>query len=81
MTAIDEILAVLPAIAARSVGGAFTVEDVVRELRHCGTKYADSTIRTHVMSRMCKDSPRNHAVVYADLERLGGGRYRIANPR
>lgn len=76
MTARAEILAVVPTLAARSVDGAFTVDEVVRELRRRGSHYAESTIRTHVVSRMCTNAPDNHAVTYDDLERVGDGRYR-----
>lgn len=47
-----------------------------REVRRRGSKYAESTIRTHVTGRMCKNSPGNHAVTYGDLERVGRGVYR-----
>lgn len=53
----------------------FTVMDVLREMR--GTRYAESTIRTHITSRMCADAPDNHGTVYADLERVGHGQYRV----
>jgi hypothetical protein len=38
--------------------------------------YKESTIRTHVTSRMCANSPDNHAVTYPDLIRTDVGRYR-----
>ena len=75
MTARDEILAALPSIAGRASDGTFTPDDVVRELRRRGSRYAESTIRTHIVSRMCADAPDNHAVTYDDLERVGDGRY------
>ena len=40
--------------------------------------YAESTIRTHVTSRMCGNAPDNHAVTYDDLVRIDAGRYRLA---
>ena len=76
MTARDEILTVLPALAAQSADGTFTPLEVVAEIRRRGTKYAESTIRTHVISRMCADAPDHHAKTYDDLERVGEGRYR-----
>lgn len=74
MTARDEILEAIPAVARSD--GTFTVDAIVRELRRRGSSYADSTIRTHVISRMCANSPGNHAVTYDDLERLETGVYR-----
>jgi len=32
---------------------------------------------THVASRMCADAPDNHGTVYADLDRVGHGLYRL----
>jgi hypothetical protein len=75
MTARDEILAVLPAICARTADGTFTAQDVIDELRRRGSTYASSTIRTHVVSRMCANAPDHHARTYDDLERLDSGRY------
>jgi hypothetical protein len=39
MTARDEILAVLPAVCARTVDGTFTPQDVIDELRRHGSTY------------------------------------------
>jgi hypothetical protein len=58
-------------------GATFAPQDVIDELRRSGTKLADSTIRTEVTSRMCANTPKNHGTVYADLERVGPGRYRL----
>lgn len=76
VTARDEILAALPAICAASVDGTFTPQDVIDELRRRRSSYAASTIRTHVVSRMCSNTTDNHAVTYDDLERVSDGRYR-----
>lgn len=76
MTARDEILAALPAVRARTGHETFTIQDVIDELHRRGTTLADSTIRTHVSSRMCGNAPDNHAVVFDDLERVGRGMYR-----
>lgn len=71
----DEILAALPAVTGSD--GAFTVASVVAALRARGSQYTESTVRTHVTSRMCADSPDHHARVYTDLVRVGRGRYRL----
>jgi hypothetical protein len=76
MTARDEILAALPALCARTADGTFTPQDVIDELRQRGSRYAPSTIRTHVVSRMCANASDHHARTYDDLERLTDGRYR-----
>jgi hypothetical protein len=76
MTAREEILAALPAVCARTGGDTFTAQDVIEELQRRGTRYKSSTIRTHVVSRMCANSPDHHARTYEDLERVADGHYR-----
>jgi hypothetical protein len=76
VTARDEILAALPAIRTRLGRETFSPQDVVDELHLRGSGYAESTIRTHVTSRMCRGAPENHARTYDDLERVGSGLYR-----
>jgi hypothetical protein len=76
MTARDDILAALPAIRARTGSDVFTPQDVIDELARRGSPYAPSTIRTHIVSRMCRDAPDHHGRVYDDLERVGPGSYR-----
>jgi hypothetical protein len=76
MTARDEILAALPSVEGRSADDTFSPQDVIDELRRRGSAYAGSTIRTHVVSRMCANAADHHARVYDDLERVAEGRYR-----
>ncbi|MDQ3708515.1 MAG: hypothetical protein M3387_04265 [Actinomycetota bacterium] len=77
MTARDEVLSAAKGLAVVSRDGTFTVADVVQELRHRGSKYKESTIRTHVTSKMCSNAPDHHGTVYDDLERLDRARYRL----
>lgn len=44
-------------------GTTFAAQDVIDELHRLGTTLADSTIRTHVTSRMCANAPSNHGTV------------------
>jgi hypothetical protein len=76
MTARDEILNALPRLRARLGRDDFTPAEMIDELRRAGSGYSDSTIRTHVTSRMCSNAADNHAVVYDDLERIDHGHYR-----
>jgi hypothetical protein len=57
----------------------FTLLGILAEMRRAGSKYTESTIRTHVTSRMCADAPAHHGTTYDDFQRLGGGRYRLRN--
>lgn len=72
MTCRDEILALIPSVAAPD--GTFTPEQVAA-MRAQGCRYAESTVRTHVTSRMCADTPNHHARTYDDLIRVDRGRY------
>lgn len=53
----------------------FTIMDVLHAMD--GTGYAERTIRTHITSRMCVNTPDNHSTVYDDPERVGHGQYRL----
>lgn len=55
---------------------AFALAEIVREVRQAGEPFEESTVRTHITSRMCGDAPNHHAVTYNDLERVGRGVYR-----
>ncbi|MBX3314380.1 MAG: hypothetical protein KF906_08680, partial [Actinobacteria bacterium] len=74
-TAREQILAAIGRIGGRS-GDTFTIAEVIDELRAQGSDLADSTIRTHISSRMCGDSPDHHGTTYDDLERVDRGVYR-----
>jgi hypothetical protein len=76
-TAREEILTAAKMLADRSPDGSFTLTQIITNLQRAGTRYAESTIRTHVTSRMCADAPDHHGTTYDDFERLGDGRYRF----
>ena len=78
MTARDEVLAAARKIAAHTPDGTFSVDDVVSLMQGQGTSYKESTIRTHVISRMCANAPDSHAVTYPDFIRTDVGRYLLA---
>ena len=46
-------------------------------MRRNGSSYRESTIRTHVTSRMCANAPDHLAVTYQDFIRTDVGRYRF----
>lgn len=50
--------------------------EIIEEMDRRGSRYKESTIRTHVVSRMCVNAPDHHAVAYGDLERVQFGLYR-----
>ncbi len=55
----------------------FSPVEVIESMQARGTRYAESTIRTHVVSRMCADAPDNHGTTYDDFERVERGHYRL----
>ena len=78
----EEVITAAKAVTARSEGDTFAAADIVREMQRRGTSYAESTIRTHVSSRMCSQAPAHHGTVYPDLERVDRRTYRLApSPR
>jgi len=72
----DEILDVV-ALLVDDANDSFTIVEVVEEMRRRGSRYAESTIRTHIGSFMCSNAPDHHGTTYQDFERLDRGRYRI----
>jgi hypothetical protein len=75
-TAREQILAAIERIRS-GPRDTFTESDVLDELRAQGTDLAESTVRTHITSRMCGDSPDHHGTTYDDLERVDRGVYRL----
>jgi hypothetical protein len=75
----DEILEVVSDLAVLAPDGSFSPQDVIRALVARGTRYAPSTVRTHVVSRMCANAPDHHALTWDDLTRVAPGRYRLRN--
>lgn len=79
-TAREQILAAIERIRPRR-GDTFTIADVLDDLRSQGSDLAESTIRTHITSRMCGDSPNHHGTTCDDLERVDRGVYRLRRRR
>lgn len=76
-TARDEILSVVKAITQEREDKSFKVDEVLSLLKRRNTSYKESTIRTHITSRCCANSPNHHGSVYNDFERIGKGLYRL----
>lgn len=69
----EEILAIIRKNGIKE----FTPQEIIDCMRKKGTRYKDSTIITHITSRLCRDAPDNHAKTYDDLERVERGLYRL----
>lgn len=72
----DEVLAAFERLERRHRRTDFELADVVAEVLASSTAYAESTIRTHITSRMCGDAPDHHSTTFDDLERVDRGVYR-----
>ena len=79
MTCRDEVLAAADKLVVCGVDS-FTLEDVESQMHCRRTGYKDSTISTHVTSRMCTNAPQNNETVYDDLVRVGRGLYSLNRP-
>lgn len=73
----EEVLAAAKHVMERSKSNHFSVPQVISYMRQHGTRYADSTIRTHIVSRMCANAPDHHGVTYRDFVRTERGEYEL----
>lgn len=55
----------------------FSPAEIILQVQRDGHRFADSTVRTFVVSVMCANAPVNHGTTYDDLERVGRARYRL----
>ena len=73
----DQILEAAVAVTARSGLDHFSIPEIISYMTSQNTRFAESTIRTHIVSRMCANAPENHAVTYRDLLRTDRGEYQL----
>lgn len=76
MTYRDDVLAAFARLERRNSRSTFDLDEVVLEVLASGSQYKETSIRTHITSRMCADAPNHHGTGYADLARVDRGRYR-----
>jgi hypothetical protein len=72
----EAVLAAFDRLERRHDKRDFPLVEIVAEVQAVTDTFRESTIRTHVLSRMCRQAAANHAVVYPDLDRVGRGVYR-----
>ena len=72
-----EILAAIEALTSRSGTSEVSLQQVVDEMRHRGSGYAESTVRTMVSSHMCAQVHGPNIGTFDDLDRVGRGEYRM----
>ena len=76
----EQVLAAARSITARKGRNEFSPQEVVTYLIAAGTRYRESSIRTHVTSRCCRNATNveeHFGVTYDYFERVGHARYRI----
>lgn len=73
----EQILAAASQITKSKNSNEFTILEILNYLTQQNTQYKESTIRTHITSRMCSNAPSHHAVTYNDLTRIKPGVYNL----
>lgn len=73
----EEILKAARDVVREKGRNEFTVLEIISRLQSLGADCSESTIRTHITSRCCRNAPKNHAVTYEDFERITRGLYRL----
>ncbi|WP_446686141.1 DUF7669 domain-containing protein [Paenibacillus aurantiacus] len=73
----DELLRATRSIVKAKGENRFTPKEAVEYMQSNNTSYAESTIRTHVVSKCCINANQNHARVFNDYERIGDGYYKV----
>jgi hypothetical protein len=73
----EEVLDAMASLMRRHGRTEFKLDEIVQEVLGGTDAFKESTIRTHVTSRMCANAPDHHGTVYADLERTSRGYYRL----
>ena len=71
----DAVLDAFERLETRSGRRAFPLVEIVTETLRHDPQFRESTVRTHIVSRMCADAPDHHATVHNDLERVARGIY------
>ena len=77
MTCREEIMISVKQIIEAKGVNEFSIIEVIRHMNNNGTHFRESTIRTHITSRLCKNAPDNHMVTYNDFERIEKGLYKL----
>jgi len=75
----DEILDCARQLVKQKGQNRLTVKEIVNCMKGRRTVYKESTIRTHVVSKLCANAPRHHTPKYSDFERIGRGIYRLVS--
>ncbi|WP_449289949.1 DUF7669 domain-containing protein [Paenibacillus cremeus] len=75
----EELLSATRSIVKSKGDNRFTPKEAIEYMELNNTGYKESTIRTHITSRCCKNAKHHHGVTYNDYEALGNGEYKVIN--
>ena len=76
LTCRDTILEAFVRLEHRERRKTFKIAEIVKEVLAVTLSFTESTIRTHITSRLCIQAPPNHFTRYEDLDRMSRGEYR-----
>lgn len=77
MTCRKEILKCAKELVAQRSIKEFTLMEVIKCMERKGSRYEESTIRTHIASKMCASAPDHHQTTHKDFVGVGDGVYRF----
>jgi len=81
MTCREELLKAVRNVIKGKEINEFSIDEVIDYMKQNGTKFKESTVRTHIASRCCQNAPEHHGVVYEDYLRIGHGLYKLLNEK
>lgn len=71
----EAVLEAFDRLESRNSRKDFSVSEIVKEVFTVTDEFKETTISTHIVSRMCFQAPKNHGTTYEDLDRVSPGRY------
>lgn len=66
----EQILIAVQHIITAKNQNEFTISEILQYLKEQNSPYKESTIRTHISSRMCSNAPKYHAITYNDFTHI-----------
>ena len=73
----EQILATARQITQSKNSNEFTILEILNYLTQQNTPYKESTIRTHITSKMCSNATIHYTVTYNDLTHINPGVYSL----
>ena len=77
MTVRTEILRAMRILEGKHGGDTFQLKVNRQQVLSQDSTLNISSIKTHIVPAMCVNAPKNHAIPYQDLVRVGHGMYRL----